>query len=207
MIRLEKAGALAEEQLLAAFDDPRCVRKRHDPNSSEQSPAERVSCLLDYIQSRRLGERLAHLVDHVDWRVSGPAIKARAALGRMEDLPFALKFLAEQDRSAQEGIELGIEQGWIEPEFKEGLLAWTSQHSQLGRSSSIAKCFSGSLAPTIIVAVGIKFAQLLLGQCYRFAGSIHRLILIAMLGTKCLIRRARLPAVDRQTSSRSIDCS
>lgn len=129
MIRLEKAGANAEEALLAAFDDPRCVWQRDGSHSLDSAPAERVTFLLSYIPSRLLGDRLAHLVEHQEQYVSGKAIKARAALGREDLLPFVIKHLSDRNActSAQEGVELGIKQGWVQPAFMNGLLSWAKQ--------------------------------------------------------------------------------
>ncbi len=127
MIRLEKAGANIEEDLLSAFNDPRCVWEREGSHASDSSPAERVARLLLYMHSRQLGDRLGHLVDHKEWYVSGVVIKSRAALGREDLLPFVIKQLSNQCISAEQGVELGIEQGWVEPAFMAGLLSWAKQ--------------------------------------------------------------------------------
>ena len=89
-IRLEKSGANAEEALLAAFEHPRCVWTADGSSMVDSAPAGRVADLLFYIPSRRLGDRLANLVEHANWRISNRAIKARAALGRTELLPFVI---------------------------------------------------------------------------------------------------------------------
>ncbi len=126
-IHLGKVAAEAEQPLLAALDDPRAVWTRDDDQTVATAPAERVARLLAAIPSRALGDRIGHLADHADGHVSRPAIKARAALGRADQLPFVLVKLAEQSSEAQEGVELAIARGWAEPAFLEGLRDWAER--------------------------------------------------------------------------------
>jgi hypothetical protein len=89
--RLGKVAAAAGPLLLAALDDPRATWTRADGvDSFDGAPAERLVRLLAAIPSRALGDRIGHLADHAEWYVRYRAIKARAALGRADDLPFVL---------------------------------------------------------------------------------------------------------------------
>lgn len=127
-IRLKKVVAEAEASLLAALDDPRATWTRDTEGwGPDSAPAERVVRLLAAIPSRALGERIGHLADHPDRHVRGPAIRARAALGRADDLPFVLGRLAEQSEDAEEGVELTIGRGWAEPAFVAGVRAWAER--------------------------------------------------------------------------------
>ncbi len=125
--RLRKVAPQAEPLLLAALDDPRATWTRDGADAVESAPAERVARLLAAVPSRALGDRLGHLTDHPDWHVRTPAVRARAALGRADQLPFVLAGLAEQTREAQEGVELAIERGWAEPAFLAGVREWAER--------------------------------------------------------------------------------
>jgi hypothetical protein len=126
-IRLEKVAAEAEPLLLAALDDPRATWDRDDAQADATAPAERVARLLAAIPARTLGDRIGDLADHPAWYVSRLAVKARAALGRADQLPFVLSKLSEQSDEAQAGVELAIERGWAEASFVEGVRAWAEQ--------------------------------------------------------------------------------
>lgn len=126
-IRLRKVAAEAEPLLLAALDDPRATWTRDAAQAVESAPAERVARLLAAIPSRALGDRIGHLVDHSAAHVHRLAIKARAALGRADDLPFVLDKLTEQSDEAQEGVELAAERGWAEPAFVAGVRDWAER--------------------------------------------------------------------------------
>lgn len=127
-IRIKKVLAAAEPQLLAAFDAPQATwdREKDDPGT-RHAPAERVADLLAGLPSRALGDRIGHLADHPNWYVSNPATKARAALGRADQLPFVLERLAKQSEPAQKGVELAIERGWAEPAFLDGVRVWAER--------------------------------------------------------------------------------
>ncbi|AWM37390.1 hypothetical protein GobsT_46490 [Gemmata obscuriglobus] len=126
-IRIKKVLATAEPQLLAAIDAPRATWDRDESQGVPTASAERVVRLLAELPSRALGDRIGHLVGRPEWYVSNPAIKARTALGRADQLPFVLEQLAKQSRPAQEGVELAIEQGWAEPEFLDGIRVWAER--------------------------------------------------------------------------------
>ncbi len=132
-IRLKKVVADAELLLLATLDDPRATWTKDDAQSVASAPAERVARLLASIPSRQLGERIGHLADHPDWHVHHLAVKARAALGRADDLPFVLGKLAEQSDEAQDGVELAMRRGWAEPAFVAGVSEW-AERTTLGDS-------------------------------------------------------------------------
>jgi hypothetical protein len=126
-IHLEKVAAAAEQLLLAALKDPRATWTRDDFQSVDSAPAERVAGLLARIPSRALGDRIGHLADHPEWHVRRLAAKARAALGRADDLPFILSRLSQQCEYTQEGVELAIGKGWAEPAFIDGVREWAER--------------------------------------------------------------------------------
>ena len=127
-IRLQKVAAETEHLLLAALDDSRATWARdNNPQAVTTAPAERLVDLLAAIPSRSLGDRIGHLADHPAWYVSGPAVKARAALGRADQLPFVLAKLAEQSGAAQDGVELALKKGWADAAFVEALRDWAEQ--------------------------------------------------------------------------------
>lgn len=126
-IHLRKVVAVAEQQLLAALDDPRATWTRDKTHPVYTAPAERLAGLLAKIPSRALGGRIGHLADHPDWHVRRLAANARAALGRADDLPFILGKLAKQCEYTQKGVELAIEKGWAEPAFIAGLSEWAER--------------------------------------------------------------------------------
>ncbi|MDY3556251.1 DMP19 family protein [Gemmata sp. JC717] len=126
-IRIKKVLAAAEPHLLAAIDDPRATWDQDESQGVPTAPAQRVVGLLAKLPSRALGDRIGHLVGRPEWSVSDPAIKARTALGRTDQLPFVLEQLAKQSQPAQEGVELAIEQGWAEPEFLDGIRVWAER--------------------------------------------------------------------------------
>jgi hypothetical protein len=126
-IHLEKVAAAAEPLLLAALDDPRAIWTKDGAQSVDSAPAGRVARLLARIPSRALGDRIGHLADHPDWHVRYLAARARAALGRADDLPFILGRLAEQCDDTQGGVDLAIAKGWAEPAFIAGLREWAER--------------------------------------------------------------------------------
>lgn len=115
--RLEKSKTEAEPLLLTALDDPRISFEQDGLSGYYSSPARRVISLLESIPSRALGEKIGH-------RTDDSAIRAKTALGRLADLPFVLAKLAEQSAPAQEGVELGIRQSWLEPGFLDAIAGW-----------------------------------------------------------------------------------
>ena len=128
-IHLEKVAVGAEQLLLAALDDSRAIWTEDDFRSVKSAPAQRVARLLAAIPSRALGDRIGHLADHPDWHVRHLAAKARAALGRTDDLPFILSRLADQCDYTQDGVELAIAKGWAESAFIEGIREWAERTS------------------------------------------------------------------------------
>jgi hypothetical protein len=124
--RLQKASPRTEAALRAALRDPAITWTA--PAADCDPPAAKVVTLLGQIPSRWLADAIAHLADDEDWRKYGPAVEARAARGLAGDLPAVIRDLESGEgvrvRSAEEGVERGIEKEWAEAAFVEGLLAW-----------------------------------------------------------------------------------
>lgn len=128
--RLELAGADAEDALLAAFDDPRCTWEKEGDHVLDTSPAERVSNQLMKIPSRRLGQRLAQLVEDTNYQARTTAICACAAQGcdaLAENVAEWLRADASTRSAAQDGIQVAIQQEWAEAEFMQAVVDWARE--------------------------------------------------------------------------------
>ncbi len=129
-IRLQRAGALAEQPLLAALRSPDCTWDRPGKRASVSSPADRIVRLLSAIPSRQLGEALRHLVNHEDWQVNTRAIEACVADGTASAAVLAIeKMRAEnvQVTAACSGVKQAFKRGWADEEFCRILLEWSEQ--------------------------------------------------------------------------------
>lgn len=135
-IRIEKAGARACPALLAALNDPATSWKPDDASLLATVPGARVLEMLNRLESREAGERVAHLVDHADWRIFKPAIKARAMRGRGSDAGWMVGVLRDQTHenwgmrveAIERGVSVAINRGWADPGLIDALVAWARQN-------------------------------------------------------------------------------
>ncbi len=135
-IRLRKAGEIIVPFLTRALDDPRSTWTRPDNHVMSDSPMERIWNLLWPLRPRLLGERFGHLWNDADWRIFTKTIRARAAIGNAELVPWVLQLLADETHenahmrrdAVCEGLDLAIGGGWADAALIDAIVDWAREN-------------------------------------------------------------------------------